>query len=68
MGKTDNKQIRLALVIMGILIAGTEILTEYISEGAENISSIRFWFAAAIVGIYYVFALQISTSTKNFKK
>jgi|GEM_PF-2273069 len=65
MRKTDTKQIRLALVIMGILMAGTEILTEYISKGAENISSIRFWFAAAIVGIYYVFALQISKPNKS---
>lgn len=65
MKQSDNKQIKLALFTMGILTAGTEILTEYISEGAINIASIRFWFVVTIVLIYYVFALQVSKTTKT---
>ena len=64
MKKSDHKQVKLALFTMGLLTAGTEILTEYISKGAINITSIRFWFAVTIVLIYYVFALQVSKTTK----
>ncbi|WP_432412180.1 hypothetical protein [Rasiella sp. SM2506] len=65
MKNSNNKHIALALFTMGILTAGTEILTEYISKGAINITSIRFWFAITIVLIYYVFALQLSKTIKK---
>ncbi|MAZ72059.1 MAG: hypothetical protein CMC70_02830 [Flavobacteriaceae bacterium] len=62
---SEHRQIKLALFTMGLFTAGTEILTEYISKGAINITSIRFWFAVTIVLIYYVLALQISKNIKQ---
>lgn len=64
MSTTENKQIKLALVAMGILFFGTEIIVAYISEDPYTTNQIRPKIALLIAAIYYVLAHHIQTKKK----
>ncbi len=62
---TQKKIINLAIVAMGVLFIGSEIIVDYISKEPYSTHQVRPWFALLIVSFYYVFAVQISERSNN---
>lgn len=65
MKNKTHLQIKLALVAMGIIFIGTEMIVGYISKETYSFHQVRMWVTILIAIIYYVMATQISETTKN---